>query len=202
MLTASADLITGWDAATGKAIFEIEGTYKNWTLAPGCAWLVATTPASNLDFFDSANGKPLGRVPGPAVFSLAPDGKTMVRESPGIEVWDLETGKRSLAPEVPIGLVIGPWVGPRCTLRFTKPQGNTPGRYLLYDLDMHTHTYEFGDNPPINVRNDSLGRAWMALNGSLGRVRILRSRAAGRGLNNAPGSWGPVQLPEKDGFSR
>src|SRR5262249_9150528 len=125
------------------------------------------------------------------VFSLAPDGKTLVRESPGLDVWDLETGKRSIAPEIPIGLVLGPWVGPRCILRFMNALGNTPARYLLYDLDVHTHTFAFADVPPIEVRNDSLGGAWMALSGP-----------ADRGPNNAPSGWGPVRLPGKDGFRR
>ncbi|HZV05033.1 MAG TPA: WD40 repeat domain-containing protein [Gemmataceae bacterium] len=189
LLTATTDLITGWDVATGKALFEIEGTYKSFTLAPGCSWLMATTPAGNLDFFDAANGKQLGRLPGSTVVSLAPDGKTLVCESPGIVVWDLESGKRSPAPEMPIGLVIGSWVGPRCTIRYMDTQGNTPARYLLYDLDMHTNTYSFANVPPIEVRNDSFGRSWMA-----------RFGPAGRGPNNAPWGWGPVRLQGKDGF--
>ena len=198
LLTAAGDRITGWDVATGKAVFEIEGGYKSWTLAPGWSWLLATTPGGNLDFFDAATGKPLGRIPGPSTFSLAPDGKTLVRELPagrnvasGIDVWDLETGKRTPTPEVPIGMVLGPWVGPRCLLRHMDAQFNLPARYLLYDLDMHTHTYAFDLVPPIDVRNDSLGRAWMA-----------RPKPAGGGPKNAPAGWGPVQLPGKDGFRR
>jgi hypothetical protein len=198
LLTACGDRITGWDAATGEAVFEIEGGYKSWTLAPGWTWLLATTPGGNLDFFDAASGLPLGRIPGPTTFSLAPDGKTLVCQPPTgphivyrIDVWDLGTGKRARTPEVPIGMVLGPWVGPRCLLRSMDAQFNTPARYLLYDLDVHTHTYAFAVAPPIDVRNDSLGRAWMA-----------RPKPAGDGRKNAPAGWGPVQLPGTDGFRR
>jgi hypothetical protein len=189
LLTATTDLITGWEAGTGKALFEIEGTYKSLTLAPGCSWLMATTPAGNLDYFDAANGQQLGRIPSSLFIALAPDGKSLVREGSGMDVWDLETGKRSRAPEMPLGLMIGSWVGPRYTLRYMNALGNTPARYLLYDLDMHTHTYAFAETPPIEVRNDSFGRAWMA-----------RLAPASGGPNKAPSGWGPVHLQGKDGF--
>jgi hypothetical protein len=96
LLTACPDLVTSWDPATGKAVFEIEAPLKTWTLAPGRGWLLAATPGGNLVFFDTATGKPLGRIPGlepTPNFCLSPDGKTLIRRAPAggdnaIQVWD------------------------------------------------------------------------------------------------------------------
>jgi hypothetical protein len=195
VLTACADVATGWDGVTGKAVFEIEGAYKSWSLAPGCAWLVAATPAGNLDFFDGSTGKPLGRIPGLVAgqpFSVSPDGKTLIRPGAGgtgLQVWDLATGQRTTAPEMPVGGVLGPWVAPRCTLTHAQAFADIPARYLLYDLDVHTHTCWYDASTPIDVRNDPFGRAWMT-----------RPGPARGGPHDPPPSWGPVRGLAKDGF--
>jgi hypothetical protein len=200
LLTACRDSVTSWDPATGKAIFEIEAAFKTWTLAPGCGWLLATTPGGNLDFFDTATGQPLGRIPGRGptpTFSLSPDGKTLIRPvatgpnaGNAIEVWDLETGKRSTQPELPIGTVLGTWGGPRHTL--TSMPGSAC--ILLYDLDVHTHTYCFDAGP--QVRADSLGRGWMAPAGREAKgwtpLRIPGVEKFGRELVLGPGS--PIRV--------
>jgi hypothetical protein len=205
LLTACQDLVTAWDPATGKALFEIEGAFKTWTLAPGRGWLVATTPGGNLAFFDTATGKPLGRIPGlgraPA-FSLSPDGKTMIRPARtgpdagnAIQVWDLETGKRSTGAELPVGPVLGTWAGPRHTLTSVPAYGNTPARILLYDLDLHTHTYWF--DAGTNVRADSLGRGWMAPGGGAKGwmpLRVPGVEKFGRELVLGPGSTIRVEV--------
>jgi hypothetical protein len=200
LLTACTDSITGWNVANGKAVFEIEGVYKNWALAPGGAWVMATSQAGNIDFFDSASGKFLGHIPGLApssAISLAPDGKTLVRVvspgpgvSNGIQVWDLSTGKRSPAPEVPIGNVLGYWVGPRHSLAHIPPAGNTPDRFLLYDLDAHTHTYWYDIVPGLDIRNDSFGRAWSG-----------RTVVTGRRPNKSPTTWRPLQILGAERFA-
>jgi hypothetical protein len=192
LLTACNDLVTSWDPATGKAIFEIEGAFKTWMLAPGRGWLLATTPGGNLVFFDTATGKPLGRIPGlgpTPTFSLSPDSKTLVRPLPAgrdggnaIQVWDLETGKRSTRAELPVGPVLGTWAGPRHTLAWAPASGSIPDRLLLYDLDMHTHTHWFEAGP--HVRADSLGRGWMAPGG------------------RDPKGWTPLRAPGIEKFGR
>jgi hypothetical protein len=187
LLTAASDRITGWDVAGAKAVFEIEGVYTNWTLAPGGAWLAAATPGGNVDFFDGATGKHLGRLPTGAAFAISPDCTRLVRE--GIQVWDLETGKRTTIPEVPMGLAGGPWVGPRCLLRYHAISGNTPGQYLLYDLDVHTHTVSFADVPPIEIKNDVFGRSWMG-------------RTAAAAVPRPDTGWIPARIPGMDGLKR
>jgi hypothetical protein len=161
-------------------------------MAPGCAWFAAATPGGNVDFFDGGTGKHLGRLPATSAFAITPDSKTIVREaagglgtSYGLQVWDLETGKPSTVPEVPIGSVVGTWVGKRCALRHMNALGNIPARYLLYDLDFHTHTHAFEPVLGFDVRNDPFGRAWMT----------SPKPAAGK-------VWKPVQLAGKDGFER
>jgi hypothetical protein len=193
LMTACSDLITGWDVASGRAVYEIDGAYQHLRWAPGGAWLLAMTPGLNIDFFDTATGKPLGRIPGiqqNATLSLAPDGKSLVRPlSPHgtidlslIQVWNLESGKRSTTPEQPVGPVMGHFVGPRHALSLVTPGGNLPPRCLLYDFDLHTHTFWYELLPGLDLRSDSLGRGWMI-------------KAKG-------GAWSPIRVPGTDGVAQ
>jgi hypothetical protein len=192
LLTACADLATGWDGDSGKAVFEIEGAYKTWALAPGGAWLVAAAPSGSLDFFDGATGRPLGRIAGSEKgqpFSVSPDGKTLVRPAgSGVQVWDLTTGKRSPAAETPAGGALGPWVAPRRTLTHAQAFANVPARYLLYDLDAHTHTRWYDGGQVIEVRNDPFGRGWAPGTG------------AARGPHKEERGWSLVRGWADDGF--
>jgi hypothetical protein len=118
LLTACKDLVTSWDPATGKAIFEIDAAFKTWTLAPGRGWLLATTPGGNLDFFDTATGKPLGRIPGlepKPNFSISPDGKTLIRPDDSV-------------PTEPAGGVAGVRREGRRQLRRAPAQGDLARR--------------------------------------------------------------------------
>ncbi|HEV3146174.1 MAG TPA: WD40 repeat domain-containing protein [Gemmataceae bacterium] len=203
LLTAATDRITGWDVTKRKALFEIQGAYKNWTLAPGCGWLLTSTPRGNLDFYDTTTGQylgrlpPLGQTPG---FSLSPDGKTLVRPVPTrgyggfeIQVWDLQTGKQSAAPETPLGPVMGTWADGRHILSNTG--GNAP-RLLLYDLDVHTHTYSYELVKGVDVHTDTRGRGWMTLPGreGFGRMQFPGVEGFKQELALAPGSTIRVEI--------
>lgn len=179
LLTASGGRLTGWDAETGQAAYEVTGNFAWLSTAPGAHWVLAMTPARHLFFLDTATGQCLGHIPASPSFpehSLSPDGNTLVRLGQGlnVQVWDLQTGQRKSdreTPLVPISLAIGGtgpegmrlgvfWIGPRLLLSHTKSPGEQSLRYYIYDLNAHTHTYAY----PTSLgtfQNDSLGRAWM-----------------------------------------
>jgi hypothetical protein len=126
-----------------------------------------------------------------------------------MQVWDLETGKRSTALEAPSGPTLGQqhghWAGPRRILTFVTGDGraassggpmgpggpspagdgHNPDRYLLYDLDLHTHSYSIEAPTRLETRADPLGRAWMR-----------RGQPGGKDKS----TWVPLHVPELDGF--
>jgi hypothetical protein len=81
-------------------------------------------------------------------------------------------------------------------LTSTPPSGNTPGRLLLYDLDVHTHTCWFDAGP--QVRADSLGRGWTAPAGRDPKgwtpLRFPGMEKVGRELALGPGSTIRVEI--------
>src|SRR5262249_18401872 len=127
----------------------------------------------------------------------------------GMQVWDLETGKRSTALEAPSGPTLGQqhghWAGPRRILTLVAGDGSTSGaggpvgpggpspggggraptRYLLSDFDLPPHSHAFEAPAGLETRADPLGRAWMR-----------RGQPGGKDKS----AWIPLQLPALDGF--
>jgi hypothetical protein len=169
---------------------------------------MATTTGGNHDFYDTSSGKHLGRIPSATQIpttSISPDGKMLVRLIPGsqgaspiTQVWNLENGKRSTAMEIPvISPFLGSWVGPRRLLTYLAPAEKTPGRYLVYDFDIHTHTLSYDEVAGISFRTDSLGRGWMVRGGEQKVWRPIdlpRAGALGEELAFAPGSTIRVEI--------
>src|SRR5262249_17961918 len=85
----------------------------------------------------------------------------------------------------------------RRLLTHLAPAEKTPGRYLVYDFDIHTHTQSYEQVGGLGFRSDSLGRGWMVRGGEQKVWRPIDlplAGALGEELAFAPGSTIRVEV--------
>ena len=110
LITRGGGKVTGWEIPGPKAVFEVTGYAAAHVLSPGRKW-IALQSEKYLDFYETATGKPLGRLErshpdGKAWqgFAVSRDGMQLAAlvsagssyEWPAVwavATWDLKTGK-------------------------------------------------------------------------------------------------------------
>jgi len=145
LLTQGEGKVTAWDAASGKAVFEVEGGYDGpVALAPGRAWLAACR-AEVVDLLDAETGRCLGRCK-PAVaggaaaaVAVASDGQGVAIARPAAkepdrkgggrsflaDVWNLADGKATSAAFGTGRLELFHWAAPRHVLAVSGIRGDS-----------------------------------------------------------------------------
>jgi hypothetical protein len=167
LLTFGGGRITAWEVPGPKAVFEVVGYTGAYVLSPGRKW-IAVQAEKGIDIFDTANGKPLGRLPhgNPEnhpwhAFTVSRDGAQLAAVElvrPGIlgyMVWDLKTGAKqqgdrlftAVGNRVPHLM----WVGPRLLLA---------GGADVIDLDLRLVTAAFSPNMRGSLPSPD-GRYWV-----------------------------------------
>jgi hypothetical protein len=174
LITRGGGKVTGWEIPGPKAVFELMGYVGPFALSPNRKW-IALQYEKNLDVFDSATGKPLGRADRSNAggrpwqgFAVSKDGTQVAAaelarqggsELPAIwayAVWDVRTGKTQeagrifsgFAPKTPDNPM---WVGSRLLL-----SGGD-----VIDLDAKAVTATLGLSPPTPLASPD-GRYWGA----------------------------------------
>jgi hypothetical protein len=174
LITGGGGRTTGWDIPGAKAVFEVTGYVGPHVLSPNRKW-IGLQYEGNLDLYETATGKPLGRLdrsnPGGKPwqgFAVSRDGSQLAavelarpatNDLPAVwafATWDVQTGKVKETGRIFSGY--GPkvadnpmWIGPRLLLA---------GGDVL-DLDVKAVTVTLGLDPPTPMASPD-GRYWGA----------------------------------------
>jgi hypothetical protein len=172
LMTRGGGKITGWEFPGPKAVFELIGYVGAYALSPNRKW-IALQYEKNLDVFDTATGKPLGRADRANPdgkpwqgFAISRDGTQLAAVElaraawngmPGmwqLATWDLRTGKTQDAGRVFAGYSAkgaeNPmWLGPRLLLAGGD----------VVDLDAKVAVATIGLEPPTPLPSPD-GRYW------------------------------------------
>jgi hypothetical protein len=175
LITIGGGKVTGWEIPGPKAVFELTGYGGAYAVSPGRKW-IALQYDKQIDLFETATGKPLGRLSqaNPAGkpwhgFAVSPDGTQLAavelvrpgyNEKPGIwgySIWDLRTGQAQRTDRLFAGSGARPghhvmWLAPRLLLA---------GGADVIDLDARAVTATLGLNATRPLASPD-GRYWGA----------------------------------------
>lgn len=174
LITMAAGRVTGWEIPSRKAVFELTGYAGAYAVSPGRRWIALQT-AKFIDVYETATGKPLGRLPHANsadkpwhAFAVTRDATALaavelVRTGqngiPGIwayVTWDLKTGMKTDADRIFAGF------GNRAHhVQWVAPRQLLAGGTDVIDLDARAVTATLTLHPPMPLPSPD-GRYWGA----------------------------------------